>query len=195
MHAKTTGGYIDQMLFKTTRTCGFDSIVLDNIIIKVIGNYNEFVRPLLQPSCGFILVNRNGTQSGKLTDLLSKLVYDAIGKYIHPTSYLQIAETECSDILDLDKQQWVKEDQKYSSKVAKTHYQKKCSRDIADKGQSCLKKQCGNYIFIISSTVVDFSSEKNSGSTGHRISCREIYTEDANGETRTRNPLVINRVP
>ena len=120
-HAKITGGYIDQMLFKTTRTCGFDSIV------KVIGNYNEFVRPLLQPSCGFILVNRNGTQFGKLTDLLSKLVYDAIGKYIHPTSYCQIVETECSDILDLDKQQWVKEDQKYSSKVAKTHYQKKCS--------------------------------------------------------------------
>ena len=130
-HAKTTGEDIDQMLFKTTRTCGFDSIVLDNIIMKVIGNYNEFVRPLLQPSCGFILVNRNGTQFGKLTDLLSKLVYDAVGKYIHPTSYLQIAETECSDILDLDKQQWVKEDQKYSSKVAKTHYQKKCSRDIA----------------------------------------------------------------
>ena len=43
-HAKTTGGYIDQKLFKTTGTYGFDSIVLDNINAKVIGNYIEFVR-------------------------------------------------------------------------------------------------------------------------------------------------------
>ena len=45
--------------------------------------------------------------------------------------------------LDLDEQQWVSEDQKHSSKVAKTHYLKKRSRDIAVKGQSCLKKLCG----------------------------------------------------
>ena len=93
-HAKTTGGYIDQKLFKTTGTYGFDSIVLANISMKVIGNYIEFVRPLLQPSCGFILVNRNGIQFGKLTDLLSKLVYDAIGKYIHQTRYRQIVVSE-----------------------------------------------------------------------------------------------------
>ena len=67
-HAKTTGGYIDQKLFKTTGTYGFDSIILDNINMKVIGKYVEFVQPLLQPTCGFILVDRNGTQFGKLTD-------------------------------------------------------------------------------------------------------------------------------
>ena len=121
-HAKTTGGYIDQKLFKTTGTYGFDSIILDNISMKVTGNYIEFVRSLLQPTFGFILVNRNGTQFGKLTDLLSKLVYDAIGKYIHSTRYRQIVETESSAILDLDEQQWVSEDQKHSSKAAKTHY-------------------------------------------------------------------------
>ena len=134
MTYQTTGGYIDQKLFKTTGTYGFDSIILDNISMKVIGNYIEFVRSLLQPSKScFILVNRNGTQFGKLTDLLNKLVYDAIGKYIHPTRYRQIVETESSAILDLDEQQWVSEDQKHSSKVAKTHYQKKRSRDIAVK--------------------------------------------------------------
>ena len=101
-HAKTTGGYIDQKLFETTGTYGFDSIVLDNISMKVTGNYIEFVQTLLQPSCGFILVNRNGTHFGKLTDLLSKLVYDTIRKYIHPTRYRQIVETESSSILDLD---------------------------------------------------------------------------------------------
>ena len=114
-HAKTTGGCIDQKLFKTTGTYGFDSIILDNISMKVTGNYIEFVRPLLQPTCGFILVNRNGTQFGKLTDLLSKLVHDAIEKYIHPTRYHQIVVTESSAILDLDEQQWVSEDQKHSS--------------------------------------------------------------------------------
>ena len=31
----------------------------------------------------------------------------------------------------------------HSSKVANTHYQEKRSRDIAVKGQSCLKKLCG----------------------------------------------------
>ena len=113
---------------------GFDSIVLDNISMKVIGNYIEFVRPLLQPNCGFILVNRNGTQFGKLTDLLSKLVYDAIGKYIHPTRYRQIVQTESTAILRLDEQQWVSEDQKHSPKIENTHYQKKRSRDIAVKG-------------------------------------------------------------
>ena len=97
----------------------------------------------MQPSCGFILVNKNGTQVGKLTDLLSKLVYDAIGKYINQTHYRQIVETESSAILDLEEQQWVYEDQKHSSKVAKTHYQKKRSQDIAVKEQSCLKKLRG----------------------------------------------------
>ena len=104
-HAKMTGGYIDQKLFKTTGTYGFDSVILDNISMKVIGNYIEFVRPLLQPACGFILVNRNGTQFGKLTDLLSEVVYNAIGKYIHSTHDHQIVETESSAILDLDEQQ------------------------------------------------------------------------------------------
>ena len=142
-HAKTSGGHIDQKLFKTTGPYGFDSIILDNISMKVIGNHIEFVRPLLQPTCGFILVNRNGTQFRKLTDLLSKLVYDAIGKYMHPTCYRQIVETESSAILDLDEQQWISEVQKHSSKVSKTNYQKKRSRDIAVNGQSCLKKLRG----------------------------------------------------
>ena len=46
------------------------------------------------------------------------------------------------------------------------------------------------------STVVDFSSEKYSGSTGHRApgTSRKIYSEDADGEIRTRNLSVINRV-
>ena len=41
-----------------------------------------------------------------------------------------------------------------------------------------------------------FPSEKYSCSTGQGApgTSREIYSEDADGETRTRNPSVINRV-
>ena len=46
--------------------------------------------------------------------------------------------------------------------------------------------------------MVDFSSEKYSGvvllDTGTPGTSREIYSEDANGENRTHNPLVINQV-
>ena len=43
------------------------------------------------------------------------------------------------------------------------------------------------------STVVDFTFEKYSGSTEHKNS-REIYSEDADDGTRTRNPFVMNQV-
>ena len=45
-------------------------------------------------------------------------------------------------------------------------------------------------------TVIDFSSEKFSGSTGHRNSCtsRQIYSEDGEGEDRTRNTWITNPV-
>ena len=45
------------------------------------------------------------------------------------------------------------------------------------------------------STVIDFSSEKYSGSVGHTGTPgtrREIYSEDADDGTRTCNPSVIN---
>ena len=204
-NAKMTGGYIDQKLFKTTGTYGFDSIVLDNISMKVIGNYIELVRPLLQPSCGFILVNRNGTQFGKLTDLLSKLVYDAIGKYIHPTRYRQIVETESSTILALDEQQWVSEGQKHSSKVAKTHYQKKRSRDIAIKRQSCLKKLRGaegEHAEKLLQTILDEDTNSSShliGATDKETSIRidEITRascktdQKSNDSVKIRRPLVF----
>ena len=49
---------------------------------------------LIKPQCDFVLVNRNGGQLGKLGEIMSKLVFDAIGKYIHPTRFRQIVETQ-----------------------------------------------------------------------------------------------------
>ena len=90
--AKSNGGFVDQTAFKTVKTYGFDSFILDKESLQLIDEYIRYVRPLLK-LCDFLLVNRNGLQFAKLTDLMSKLVYDAIGKYIHPTSYRQIIET------------------------------------------------------------------------------------------------------
>lgn len=141
--AKKKNGFIDQKKFKTAATYGFDSLTLDKNAIKIVEDYITYVRPLIHPKCDFILINKNGNQLSKLSDTMGKLVFEAIGKYIHPTRYRQIIETESSELLDSTEQQWVSEDQKHSSNVAKLHYRKKRSRDVALKGQHCLKKLKG----------------------------------------------------
>ena len=83
-------------------------------------------------------------QFQKLTDLLSVLVFQAIGKYIHPTRYRQIIETESVNKLDLEEQRVVSEDQKHCSNVARVHYQKLRSRDVALKGRTCMGKLRGD---------------------------------------------------
>ena len=95
------------------------------------------------PTCDFLLVNRNGTQFSKLTEALGKLVFDAIGKNINPTRYRQIIETEGSNCLDNEEQEWISEDQKHSSHVVRICYRKKRSRNVALKGQGCFKKLRG----------------------------------------------------
>ena len=103
----------------------------------------SYVRPLLKPQCDFVLVNRNGDQHGKLGEIMSKLVFDAIGKYIHPTGHRQIVETQSLNQLTREEQRILSEDQKHSSAVAKVHYQKQRSREVALKGRECLQKLQG----------------------------------------------------
>jgi len=92
--AKEKGGFIDQKTFKTARKYGFDSLILTDVNMQVLNGYISYVRPLLKPQCDFFLVNRNVRQHCKLGEIMSKLVFDAIGKYIHPTRYRQIVETQ-----------------------------------------------------------------------------------------------------
>ena len=84
--AKSNGGFVDETAFKMAKTYGFKSFILDKEGLQLIDEYIKYVRHLLNPLCDFLLVNRNSLQFAKLTDLMSKLVYDAIGKYIHPTA-------------------------------------------------------------------------------------------------------------
>ena len=117
--AKEKGGFIDQKTFKTAGKYGFDSLILTDTNMQVLNGYISYVRPLLQPQCDFILVNRNGGQHGKLVEIMSKLVFDAIGKYIHPKRYRQIVETQSVNELISEEQRILSEDQKHSSAVAK----------------------------------------------------------------------------
>ena len=142
--AKANGGFIDQKMFKTAGKYGFDSLILTDASMQVLDNYISFVRPLLNPRCDYVLVTRNGGQHSKLGDVMSKLVFDAIGKYIHPTRYRQIVETQSLNQLTSSEQKILSEDQKHSSAVAKIHYQKQRSREVAVKGHECLQKLQGS---------------------------------------------------
>ena len=141
--AKKKGGFIDQKTFKTAGKYGFDCLILSDANMQVLNGYISYVRPLLKPKCDFVLVNRNGGQHGKLGEIMSKLVFDAIGKYIHPTRYRQIVETQSLNQLTSEEQRILSEDQKHSSAVAKVHYQKQRSREVALKGHECLQKLQG----------------------------------------------------
>ena len=139
-NAKRDNGFIDQKKFKTATTYEFDSLILEKNTIKITDDYITHIRPLSHPKCNFTLISKKGYQLSRLSDAMGKLVFDAIGKYIHPTRHRQIIETESSETLDITEQEWTSEDQKHSSHVAKIHYRKKRSRDVALKGQQCLKK-------------------------------------------------------
>ena len=119
--AKEKGGFIDQKAVKTAGKYGIDTLVLTNANMEVLNGYISYVRPLLKPKCDFVLVNRSGGQHGKLGEIMSKLVVDAIGKYIHPMRYRQIAEMQCLNQLTSKEQRILSEDQKNSSAVAKVH--------------------------------------------------------------------------
>ena len=83
--AKEKGGFVDQKKFKTAGKYGFDSLILTDANLQVLNGYILYVKPLIKPLCDFVLVKRNGDQHGKLGEIMSKLVFDVIGKYIHLT--------------------------------------------------------------------------------------------------------------
>ncbi|CAH3145178.1 unnamed protein product [Porites lobata] len=142
--AKTNGGFVDQKMFKTAGKYGFDSLYLTETSMQVLDGYINHIRPLLRPTCDFVLVTRNGGQHQKLGGLMSKLVFDATGKYVHPTRYRQIVETASSRQLSSSAQSTISEDQKHSSVVARVHYQKQRSREVASKAHEYLERLHGD---------------------------------------------------
>ena len=68
-------------------------------MVSVTG-YLNYIRPHLNLACNYLLVCRNGKQISKLTNTFDRVVYEAIGKYINPTRYRQIIETESIEKLN-----------------------------------------------------------------------------------------------
>ena len=133
-------GIINQTIFKTKEKYGFDSLIFSNDVLTLIKNYINFIRPRLNPCCDYVLICRNGKQISKLSNIFGRVVFLAIGKYINPTRYRQIIETESAEKLTFEEQTCLSEDQKHTSNVAKIHYQKLRSENIAMKARSCLEK-------------------------------------------------------
>ena len=142
-NAKINGGFIDQTSFKTELQYAFDTLILSEDVLQVIDSYIETIRPRLTPKCEFLLLTTNGKQYTALGTAMSILVHQAIEKYVNPTRYRQIIESESAERLTPEEMDAVSKDQKHSSYVAKRIYQKKLSREVAAQGRSCMEKIVG----------------------------------------------------
>ena len=150
----TEGGMIDCTKFKTAEKYGFDSILISKDILSTLTDYKDFIRAQLNAKCNLFLITRNGTEIKKIGDIFGRMVFQAIGKYIHPTRYRQIVESASAELLSPEEQQKLSLDQKHSSRVAKVHYQKKESQKVAVAGQQCMQK------------MIEASCKNNSTSDG-----------------------------
>ena len=133
-------GIIIETLFKTNEKYGFDSLLFSVDVLTLVTGYMNYIRPRLNPACNYLLVCRNGKQISKLTNIFGRVVYEAIGKYINPTRYRQIIETESIEKLNTFQQANLLQDKKHTSAVAKIHYQKLKSEDIAAKAKKIMDK-------------------------------------------------------
>ena len=95
---------------------------------------------------------------------MTLLVKEAIGKYINPTRYRQIVETGSAEKLDPDEQEIISKDQKHSSNVAKLHYRKQLSRDVATRGKQCMEKIVGDTRKETTEELANIVSEINKNS-------------------------------
>ena len=143
-NARINGGYVDQTAFKTHDTYGFDTLILSDSVLNILDNYIKVLRPLMHPTCEYVLVTTNGTQYTALGTAMSLLVHQAIGKYVNPTTYRMIVETESAAKLTPAEVESVSKDQKHSSKTARRVYQKQLSREVAKEGLTCLQKLVGS---------------------------------------------------
>ena len=142
-NAKNDGGFVDQRNFKTEGTFMFDSLLIDENVMRVLDLYIDHCRPLLNPACDYLLITSSGKMCQNLCYSMTILVFEAIQKYINPTRYRQIVETASSDLLTPAEQDIISQDQKHASTVAKVYYKKKLSREVAEKGKGCMEKMTG----------------------------------------------------
>ena len=142
--AKANGGFIDQTTFKTEKQYAFDTLVLSEEVLQIIDTYVSFIRPQMKPKCNYLILTTNGKQYSAFGTAMSILVHQAIEKYVNPTRYRQIIESESAERLSPEEMDFMSKDQKHSSYVARRIYQKKLSRTVALQGKSCMEKITGD---------------------------------------------------
>ena len=157
--ARTNDGFIDQTEFKTSLKYSFDTLIITPDTFTILDVYIDYVRPLFNPVCDFLLVSHTGNQYQSLTTAMTLIVHEAIGKYINPTRYRQIIETTSSERLSKEEQDIISEDQKHSSSVAKIYYKKKQSRNVAIEGKRCMDKMLGETRNEKNTCMTDLLSE------------------------------------
>ena len=109
-------------------------------VLTFIKSYINFIRPRFHPCCDYVLICRNNKQILKLSSIVGRVVFLAIGKYLNPTRYRQIIETESAEKLTFDEQTCLSEDQKHTSTVTTIYYPKLRSQNLARKAKSSLEK-------------------------------------------------------
>ncbi|XP_057299140.1 uncharacterized protein LOC130629800 isoform X2 [Hydractinia symbiolongicarpus] len=136
-------------------------------VLTLINEYIDNVRRRLNPTNDYLLVCRNGKQLTRISDVFGRIVYQAIGKYINPTRYRQIIETESVAHLETKEQAILSQDQKHTSQVAKVHYQKTESRNIAAKARLCMDKLRDQTTCTLTVSEINSNTKnvKTSGST------------------------------
>ena len=127
-------------MFKTKEKYGFYLSIFSKDVLTLRRNYINIIRPRLNPCCDHILICRNSKEISKLSNIFGRIVFLATGKYINPTRYRQIIETESAEKLTLEEQAFLSEDQKHTSNFTKIHYLKIKSENIAMNAKSCFEK-------------------------------------------------------
>ena len=140
-----TTGFVDQTQFKTSNEYIFDSLTFTPDSLVVIDSYINHIRPLCSPKsdCEYVLVSSKGTQLQNVGECMSLTVQTAIGKFINPTRYRQIIETESDDKLTPKQQATITLDQRHTSAVAKRYYVKKSSRQTSLAGAEIMAELTG----------------------------------------------------
>ena len=190
--AKTNGGYIDQTAFKTEKQYMFDTVILSAEVMQIIDSYVSFVRPKMSPSCNYLLLTTNGKQYSALGSAMSILVHQAIEKYVNPTRYRQIIESESAERLTTEEMKAISADQKHSSYVAKRIYQKKLSRDIAHQGKTCMEKIRGNQGEEHTKEMANLVSEDSSLDIVRMEEVGDPQTHSCDGTDKGGSHLVTN---
>ena len=104
----------------------FDTLILTAGALTLVSLYVTLhIRPLLNSRCDYLLINSNGNMCENLCNSMTIIIFEAIGKYIHPTRYRQIIETTSSNKLSIEEQSIISKDQKHHSRVAEVNY-KRC---------------------------------------------------------------------